>query len=44
MAPLKNYRSTTPKVATLVLKECSTTMLSAANLVGIDVPLIGAAR
>ena len=44
MAPLKNYRPTTPKVAALALKECGRTMLLAPNLVGIDVPLIGAAR
>lgn len=44
MAPLKNYRSTTPKVATSALKEFGRTMLLAPNLVGIDVPLIGAAR
>ena len=44
MAPLKNYRSTTPKVATLAHKECGRTMLFAPNLVGIDIPLIGAAR
>ena len=44
MAPLKKYRSTTPKVATLALKECGRTMLLALKLVGTDVPLIGAAR
>ena len=44
MAPLKNYRPTSPKVATLALKKCGRTMLLALNLVGIDVPLIGAAR
>ena len=44
MTPLKNYRSTTPKVETLVLKERGRTLLLVANLVGIDVPLIGAAR
>lgn len=44
MAPLKNYRSTTLKVATLAPKECGRTMRFTPNLVGIDIPLIGAAR
>ena len=44
MAPLKKYRSTTPKVATLALKECGRTMILVPKPAGIDVSLIGAAR